>query len=223
MTRDVGQLTPIRTLVGLAVIAALAAGFVRVLDGLIDVREMSLDAPAENVERPCDEFPRAIGVDPLVVTSSGLIECPRVFDGRRVVYTGEAVRAVLARGDRAWVHLNDDPYGLSIGPLPEHRTTVGGNSGLPVSIPRGIADQITYVGDHAHLGDLLEVSGVFRRADPADGGGPAIRAETVRIVRAGRVVDHAASGDRVVVASLLLAAVAAFYGLSPDVRRFRGR
>jgi hypothetical protein len=210
VTRDVGQLTARGTLLGLAAVVVIATVLVGALDLLIDVREVTLEAPAEPAQRTCEELRDTLGAEPWRVTSSELIECPRFFDGRRVAYTGEAVRAVLRRDDRAWVNLNDDPYGLAIGPLPEHRTAIGGNSGIPVSVPIEAAERITHVGDHSHLGDALEVEGVFLRADPSDGGGPAIQADTVTIARVGRRIERSASPGRIAVAALGLLAAGVF-------------
>jgi hypothetical protein len=39
----------------------------------------------------------------------------------------------------AWLHLNDDRYALDLGPLPQHRTAVAGNSGVPVLVPAAVA------------------------------------------------------------------------------------
>ena len=125
------------------------------------------------------------------------------FDGAVVRYRGEAVRAVLRRGPRSWVQLNDDPYGLELGPLYDHRTTVGGNSGIPVAIPTSVADTIAYVGGPRHRGDILEVTGVFHRADPRDGGGPAIEADAASITQAGRPVRRSVDSARLLTATII--------------------
>ncbi|MPY72545.1 MAG: hypothetical protein GEU92_21150, partial [Alphaproteobacteria bacterium] len=175
MTRDSGQLTSRQALAGLLLIAAVAAGIVTGLALLLERGgpEPPLEAPAEPAgPAPCPDLAGSDQQEPPLVPADDLIACPDAYDGQRVRYRGEVVRAVLRRGDTAWVQLNDDLYGLDLGPLPEHRTAVGGNSGLPVAIPASAVDPIQHVGDHRHHGDVLEVTGPFLRADPLDAGGP---------------------------------------------------
>jgi hypothetical protein len=196
--RNSRQLTTPQAILGGLAILVVAGGIVTGLTYLLGRGEQTppLEAPAEPAARPC---PTA--VDPTrPVTSDQLIECPHTYDRQIVHYRGEAVRAVLRRGDRAWVQLNDDPYALDLGPLPAHRTTVGGNSGIPVSIPVALADQITHVGDARHYGDILDISGIYRRADPADDGGPTIQAHTASIHQPGQPVPRPASRPRLIVA-----------------------
>jgi hypothetical protein len=204
MTRRTGQITPIQALLGAVIVVAVAAGIVEGLGQLVARGEQlpSLEAPAQD---EADEMcPEAIADSaPVEVTASDLIECPSSFDGVAVSYRGEAVRAVLDRGDRAWVHLNDDPYALQLGPLPEHRTAVGGNSGIPVSIPASSAANITHVGDARHRGDIIAVTGTFYRANPADGGGPSIEADTAEIVRRGRVTSRPVNNARTLTTSVI--------------------
>lgn len=163
--------------------------------------------PAEPAQGPsCDgKLRTASTAQP--VKASDLIECPQLYDGRKVVYEGEVVRAILRRGDRAWVQVNDDAYALDLGPLPEHRTAVGGNSGIAVSIPAESATQLRHVGRHQQQGDVIRVSGTFHRADRADGGGPTIQAATVVISRFGHRFDLDVSRPRAAVAALLGLAV----------------
>ncbi|MBW3606480.1 MAG: hypothetical protein KY460_16545 [Actinobacteria bacterium] len=209
MTRSANQITPLQTITGMVAIIAVATVIVTVLGRLIDRSEQRppLGAPAQDEQD--DTCPDAPLPEPVTVSAADLIECPDTFDGATVHYTGEAVRAVLHRGARAWVHLNDDRYALELGPLYEHRTTVGGNSGVPVSIPAGVADDITYVGDARHRGAILTVTGEFRRANPDDGGGPGIHADTARITDPGRPVGRPVDGARIVTAAVVFAAALA--------------
>lgn len=181
---------------------AVVAGL-RVLLHPGDIRPVSA-GPVQAAEgSPCNQpFGQEPDTDP--VKASDLIECPQLYDGLDVVYEGEVVRAVLRRGDRAWVQVNDDAYALDVGPLPEHRTAIGGNSGIPVSIPAASAAQLRHVGSYQEQGDVIRVSGVFHRADPADGGGPTIQATSVEISRPGHRFDPAVSRPRAVVAVVML-------------------
>ena len=198
-----------QVLLGAATITLLlwgVAGGLRVLLQPGDIRPET-GGPAEVGKGPSCE--RDLGTSPVTqpVKASDLIECPQLYDGQKVVYEGEVVRAILRRGDRAWVQVNDDAYALDLGPLPEHRTAVGGNSGIPVSIPAQSADQLRHVGMHQQQGDVIRVSGTFHRADPVDGGGPTIQAATVAIQRPGHRFDLGVSRPRAAVAALLALAV----------------
>lgn len=198
MTRNSRQLTTRQAVLGGLAIVAVAAGIIAALAFLLERDEQipPLEAPAEPAAQPCPAAP-----DPArTVTSDQLIECPHIYDQQIVNYRGEAVRAVLRRGGRAWAHLNDDPYALDLGPLPAHRTTVGGNSGIPVSIPIDVADQITHLGDTRHHGDILDITGTYQRADPADDGGPTIQAHTARIHQPGQPLPRPASRPRIIAA-----------------------
>lgn len=216
MSRRVGQVTALQALVGMAVIAAAVAGVVALCNWLALPSETvaELEAPAEDepVAAPGEvRCPGRIagGPGPAEASATDLIDCPDLYDGQRIAYAGEVVGAVLQRGRRAWVQLNDDAYGLSIGPLPEHRTTVGGNSGMAVSVPVEIARRITHVGGHDQQGDMLAVVGTFRRADPADGGGPTIHADEATLTVRGHTIPHQLSFRRLVVATALAFATVA--------------
>jgi hypothetical protein len=157
-----------------------------------------------------------------------MCECPELYDGQVVRYRGEAVRAVLPRGDRAWVHQNDDPYALEIGPLPAHRTAVGGNSGIPVWIPIEVANQIAYVGDARHRGDILEIVGTYRAAHPVDDGGPAIHTDEARIEQRGHPVSRPVGRRRVIAAIAValfavVSTVAAYLRPAPPAQGGRGQ
>lgn len=172
------------------------------------------DRPAPPCPTPSETLPRpppaaAAAAAPVPVTSAELMDCPAAFDGRAVTYESEVVRAVLRRGDRAWVQPNDDAYGLTIGPLPRHHSPRGGNSGMAVSIPAVDADRIGQVGGAHSAGDRILVEGRFLRAHPADAGGPAIHADTVEILAIGQPVIRRVTPVRIAVAPLLgVAAIA---------------
>lgn len=215
MTRS-GPVTRLGALAGAAVIAAAIAVIVVGLGSLVrpgDARP-PLEAPAAPVDDPDEPCPDPADLDAVeaavLVTSELLVECSRVYDGRVVSYTGEVVRAVLRRGEHAWVQVNDDPYALGPGPLPGHRTALGGNSGMAVRLPGDRADVISTVGDHRAHGDIIEVVGTFDRT--GDVGAPAILAERAEVVDAGEPITHDIDPVRAAVAaasSVVALAVAA--------------
>lgn len=156
---------------------------------------------------------------PIPVTSFELIECPELFDGEQVHYEGEAVGVVLLRADHAWVHLNDDPYGLRIGPLSDHRTAVGGNSGMAVTVPREVAAEVT-VGGYRRHGTGVAVTGTYRLTSPLDGGAPAIHADRARITREANTFPEQLSFRRLI-AAVSAAAIALVLAVANIVSRRR--
>lgn len=211
MTNRSERISAAGALLGLVLAGLAFAGIVIGLHALVGPADQlpPLDAPGQPAASSRCADPRGTAGAPQSVTAVELIECPALFDGAQVRYTGEVVRAVLRRGERAVLQVNDDLYALSLGPLPEHRATRGGNSGIPVLLPWAIAGRIHHVGDSRHHGDLITVIGTFHQADPDDGGGPTISADTATIERPGRELPRRLDRTRVVVAALLLAVVLA--------------
>lgn len=213
MTRRYATEVPTRqVLVGAALAVLLAAAVVGLARWLVLPSELEpelgagLEAnnPQAGAEGAC--VPPGADPVPLRVTSALLLACSVELDGALVTYEGEVVESVLFRGERALVTMNDDPYGGEAGPLPDHRTQLGGNAGVTVSLPAKASAGITTLGSYRAQGDRLAVVGTFRRADPTLGGAPAITAERVALAVPGRPIPHDAEPRRVAVAALLAAA-----------------
>ncbi|MCK8115810.1 hypothetical protein [Anaerosoma tenue] len=138
------------------------------------------------------------------LSSVELIEHPAEWDGRVIVFTGEAVGEAMVRGEEAWLHLNDDAYvdgSIAGGAEPQ-----GYNSGMAVVADAEDAAAITVFGDYRHQGDVVEVSGVFNAACPEHGGDMDIHATGLRIVREGAPVTRLVDYTRVVALGITLAA-----------------
>jgi hypothetical protein len=218
MTRYPGQVTTRQVLAGLVLIAGMLVAIVAVIEPLVPEAQIPTppEVPPEPEVDPEEEPPAPGEVVCLAsssvpppdqaadVSSSLLIDCPQLYDGHLVAYEGEVIEVVLDRGDRAWVQLNDDAYSDE-GPLPEHNTTLGGNGGIAVSIPRATAESIRFHGSYRAQGDRLAVFGVFHAADPADDGTPTIQAVQARVARTGHPIDHPVSPARLAVAAVLTA------------------
>lgn len=222
MSRRAGQLRGYGATALLLTMATAIGGIVALCDWLVPegTATQQLEAPAEE-----DRTPGQVGCpttfrEPVEVTSSELFDCPRLYDGALVHYRGEAIAGVLRRGERAWVHLNDDAYALESGPLAEHRTALGGNAGIAVSLPIAVADAITHTGGAAAQGDILDVTGRFQRADVTDGGGPTIQAEHARIESVGRPLRRQVTPRLAITAAVLaLGASGTLAGLLRSRRR----
>lgn len=147
-------------------------------------------------------------VGPLRPAAGELIDCPDVYDGRTVRYVGEVIEAIFPLGDRAVVVVNDDPYALESGPLPEARTALGGNSGISVILPAGLADRLSHLGSYRERGDLVRVRGSYDSASDLLGGEPAIVAERGVIEEEGYVLSHRLDA-RTLLAAIVAASTAA--------------
>lgn len=134
------------------------------------------------------------------LTSAIATACPRLLDGRAVVYVGEVVGDVLRRAGGAWLLVNDDPYALEVGPFGPHRERRGFNAGLAVWLPDGLHEGLGEPGRHGRRGDVIRIEGTFLRADPSDAGGMTVRARAVEVLAPSVAVEEPL--DR----SLLLAA-----------------
>ncbi len=157
----------------------------------------------------------------MTVTSSQLYDCPQSFDGMRVRYRGEVIGAVLHRDGGAWVQLNDDVYGETLGPLPSHRDYRGGNAGIGVFIPAAVAEDITHVGGPQTRGDVVEVVGAYNRVDAVSVESSIIRAEQGSIVIPGQPFADPLLPERRPVAAALVIFAAAMTAGERFVRRRR--
>jgi hypothetical protein len=214
VTRWTGQLRIVDSLVGALTVAGTVLAIVLLCTWLrLPSQEVAaleayepgaVDVPAEDAcdDRLATARRSATSSGALLVSATTLIECPDAFDGQPIEYRGEAVNAVLLRGERAWLQVNDDIYSVA-GPVAEHRQSVGGNAGLAVNVPADVARRITTVGHAHHRGDVLTVQGPFRRAADDDGEAPSIWAEQVSDIVPGGRVDSPVLLRRVVVAALL--------------------
>lgn len=209
-----GRVATLTLLLGVAAAAAVVAGIVGLTSWLTASGETLADLPAPAADEAAQPGAIVCPTAPTAsVQASTLIDCSELFDEKQVTYRGEAIRAVLRRDGHAIVQVNDDQY-AEAGPLPERRTHLGGNSGLPVVMPLQAADEITFLGSYRAQGDLLAVTGTFHRASNILGGEPAIHATRVEVVRTGHLIRHAVSPKRVATAVALAVAVAFLFALT---------
>jgi hypothetical protein len=127
------------------------------------------------------------------------------WNGKEVKFHGEAIGEVMVRGDYAWIHLNDDAYMVTN--IEEGAKLGGYNSGIAVWIPAQLTKQIDTYGDYQHEGSIVEVEGVFNGACREHGGDLDIHAKSLKLLRAGHVVDDPIPAWKAALA-VLLAAVA---------------
>jgi hypothetical protein len=156
-----------------------------------------------------------------MVRSQQLFNCPRAFDGFTVRYVGEIIGELIPRRGGVWVQVNDDAYALTDGPLLGHRNFSGFNTGVAVWLPDGTHEQLETVGRHQVRGDIIAITGTFMRADPNDGGGLTIRADTVEVMADGVLLDDPLNRRQLTVAVLLFVGAAGALTLGQLARRRR--
>jgi len=101
------------------------------------------------------------------ISSTELINKAREYDGKSIVYAGEVIGDVMARGDFAWVNVND------------------GENAIGIWLNRQLAGEIQFAGSYHARGDRVEINGVFHRGCIQHGGDMDIHAQTVRTISPG--------------------------------------
>ena len=150
--------------------------------------------------------------------STALVEDAKDWDGRQVSFAGEAIGEAMRRGDMAWIHLNDDAYGLG----QEAAAGLSGfNSGMAVWVDAQLASRIAFFGDYKRHGDVVEVEGIFRAACSQHGGDMDIHADSLRIIRSGNLVMRPIGRPRLLAAGVL-ATLTAFVFLLRAISGGRG-
>ncbi|MGE5197053.1 MAG: DNA-binding protein [Deltaproteobacteria bacterium] len=104
------------------------------------------------------------------VSSSELINNARVYDGKNVVYEGEAVGEIMERAEFAWINLND------------------GENAIGIWAPKSLFKEITYTGSYESKGDWVEITGIFHRACIEHGGDLDIHAQALRKTGSGKTL-----------------------------------
>jgi hypothetical protein len=136
------------------------------------------------------------------ISSTELINNAREYDGKSVVYVGEAVGDVMVRGDFAWVNIND------------------GKNAIGVWLNKELAGEIKFTGSYHSKGDRLEITGVFHRNCIQHGGDMDIHAQGIRKIGPGRVVSEELDTTKRNFVFILLAALCLVFIFA---RRRKGR
>jgi hypothetical protein len=121
------------------------------------------------------------------VSSADLINNWQEYNGKEVIYRGEAVGDVMRRGENAWVTVNDDFYSREA--RVEAGELRGGNSGIGIWLPTGEAEKIEVLGRYGTIGDFVEVRGIFNSDCLEHGGDFDIHASSLTVIDRGREVD----------------------------------
>ena len=101
------------------------------------------------------------------VSSTELIQNPKEYDGKEVVYEGEGIGQIMQRRDGAWVNIHD------------------GKSAIGVWMSSELASVIQYMGSYKAKGDILQVRGIFYYSCTQHGGDLDIHATSLRKIKSG--------------------------------------
>jgi hypothetical protein len=105
-------------------------------------------------------------------SSAELIENAKQFDGREIIYQGEAIGEVMTRGTYSWANLHD------------------GDNAIGIWMPNNFLSLISFTGSYNSRGDWLSARGVFNRACAMHGGDLDIHATQLSKIRGGKQVKH---------------------------------
>ncbi len=123
------------------------------------------------------------------ISSNELITHAKVYDGKLVTYSGEAIGDVMFRGEFAWVNIND------------------GNNAIGAWVSAALAKEINFMGAYKSRGDTLEITGIFHRACLEHGGDLDIHAQTLRKLAGGKAVNQEIDFLKVKIILILLGAL----------------
>ena len=104
------------------------------------------------------------------LSSTELVNKAREYDGKSVVYAGEVVGDVMARGDFVWANVND------------------GENAIGIWLNKELTGEIRLAGSYHAKGDRLEITGIFHRDCIQHGGDVDIHAQNIRKISSGRSV-----------------------------------
>jgi len=156
---------------------------------------------------------------PVEVSSMTLVEEAAKWNGRKVIFTGEAVGEGMVRGLKCWIHINDDVYMWKN--IEEGAKLGGYNSGQAIWVDAGLAREITFYGNYLHEGDIVKVTGTFNSVCRDHGGDMDIHADTLEIVRIGHRVEHVINYKRAVLALIMLGLAGILFRARSIARRRR--
>jgi hypothetical protein len=149
-------------------------------------------------------------------SSGRLVEKPKVYNGKRVTFTGEAIGEVMVRGGYAWIHLNDDAYMERN--VEEGAPLKGYNSGMAIWVPSDLTKQIDTYGDYKHEGSIVQIEGTFNAACKEHGGDMDIHADKLVVLRAGHPALDPIHPLKAVLAVVLVAAAGGLWWLERTTR-----
>jgi len=119
------------------------------------------------------------------LSSTELILNAKKYDKKNVVFRGEVVGDIMARGEYAWLSVNDGPNAISVWATNDS------------------AAQVQNIGGYQAKGDVIEVSGVFHRSCPEHGGDLDIHSQRLTKTYPGKMILRPVNKAKLYTAILL--------------------
>jgi len=110
-----------------------------------------------------------------IIPINQLIKDSHTYDLMPIVIEAEVILEVLERNDFAWINVND------------------GSNAIGVYLPIKMTQELTFFGDHSHIGDIVRIEGIFYRNCIEHGGEMDIHATRLTIVQKGFKVEREVS------------------------------
>ena len=120
-----------------------------------------------------------------VTKINDLIDSTKTYDQQVVTVEGEAIGEVLERGSYSWVNIHD------------------GTNAIGIWMKTSDADSLEYFGDYKHIGDTIQITGVFSRDCTEHGGYVDIHCSSFEIVKPGHSVAYTVSQTKAIGAAVL--------------------
>lgn len=114
-----------------------------------------------------------IHADEETVSCSELIDHSKKYDGKKIVFEGEAIGDILYRGSYAWINVSD-----------------GNNSAIGIWMTKEQAQSIKTTGAYEITGDTVEIAGIFHAACSEHGGDMDIHATAVTVMKQGYMMKE---------------------------------
>jgi len=136
------------------------------------------------------QFTACFAAEP--VSSDKLIENENFYDGKEVVYKGEAVGDLMKRGDHFWINILE------------------GSNAIGIWCTLNMKNTIQITGDYGHKGDIMQVRGIFHKACKEHGGDLDIHAMEIFKLSPGQKTEDIIEPRKVIAAIVFsVAALAA--------------
>lgn len=153
------------------------------------------------------------------VSSKELVEKNRFFNGKTVWYQGEVIGDIMVRGKLAWLTVNDDAYSRQADKI----KLKGYNSGLSVTVPKKLSQNLKFVGNYKQRGDIILLKAVFHNACPEHNGALMLHAKSLKVIKRGFIVKHKVSAFKLRLAAFsflfFLLSAGVYYLKTPELKR----
>lgn len=113
-----------------------------------------------------------------VVTAKDLIENSQSYDGKTIIYQGEAVGDIMKRGNFFWVNVLDS------------------SAAIGVWAPIKFRPLIRFIGGYGTRGDYLQIKGTFNARCKLHAGELDIHAQEIKVIETGQFLSKRINPER---------------------------